>query len=1071
MGGFLSRGFQSIEKGTAMIRPFHLLPRIAPMGILLLLGASSVVLASEPQGGMLARRAGGGVAARNGGSSLADRPMPRKPAVGRGETGIAALDPDEPFSWERAEEIAGRIERMGDTGAFVLDENARGKALALLPGFRLDLGRFEKGDLSEEEANDLSRRQTELENLEGIAIKGRRRLASYRPVQAVPIPKDAPALATPESSFGPPPKINTGWILDQHLFDPDAPRDWPTLLQDFKNYDEGQNDIAMGHSDHPAGGGMFGWMWQVQSFYLTETWADHPNASYCIFVLVSGDGGASWILYNVLYDPATSPATSKDLLNPKLAVDVSGTYDIFYIAYEYAYSATDHDVYVYYDTSVLPFYDGSPGGTSSPHDVAIATSANMEGNPTIASEYKTSDATRYQVVAYEFAASPTNTDIYAAQSYGNGSASWTTPVAVANSAGNETHPALAVGCSGGVTFTSYAHLAYNWDGTGTPTNSQLLLNPGFESGADGNWIQSSSGGYDIIDNTNPPAPRTGTWKAWLGGYNSATDIIYQTVTIPAGATSASFSYYLTITTNDSTVTPYDYLYTEVRNTSGALLATLDTHNNTHAATHGSYTLHTHNLLAYAGQTVRLQFRGTTDVLDTTNFIIDDTALDVSTPGASASEVRYANASHPTGGAPGATPYPTALASFTKLTVLANVGAPGWPYGPPAIGASHGGSATVTGGRVLVAADQLFPQDWPTPGDPERYQLTYAANMCNGSTGCGNISGCSPTLSKDWEAYYWNDLSGDYRYPSIVVDGVGWVQGSSTTPQNGVTVWPEMFMAYYYRDFKSATLFGGANMDVTFADEEDCAGFQSGAFYYFTASEKASDDDDLVVAKQGTLATFNYFGGWPGIVFNKNIYHPGGTLNDDPYFTTPGDNYTIDTTVSGTHIDAYWTFNEVSYLGPWTFAWPAGFEMDIIVNSDATHDGRYYTFSSWSTGEPSTTVTIVTDWCSPYPPCPVTSINALFYGGCLASPLSVSGLVSTLSGGNVQLDWDPAGAAGDVAGYTVFRATDCSFVGNYTAVGSTAIHTFTDFNASGNLFYYIIAATCGPYFGPWDHYDQ
>jgi hypothetical protein len=997
----------------------------------------------------------------------ADRQRVLKPAVSLGSTGVPVNEPDKPFSWERAEEIAGRVERLGDTGALVLDESARDRALALLPEFRRDLERLETGRLPDEVVNTLALRQTELENLEGLALKGKRRLASRRPEHPVPVPKEALVSATPEAILGPPPKINTGWILDQHLFDPDAPRDWPTMLQDFKNNDEGQNDIAMGHSDHPAGGGMFGWMWQVQSFYLTETWADHPNASYCIFILVSGDGGASWILYDVLYDPATSPATSKDLVNPKLAVDVSGAYDIYYVAYEWAYSSTDHDVYVYYDTSVLPFYDGTPGGTSNPHDVGVGTSTNMERNPAIASDYKSSE-TRYQVVAYEYAYSATDYDIQAAQSYGNGSATWTTAVDVAATAGMETHPALSAGCSGGSVFTAYAHLAYNYD-TYTAGTTNLLLNPGFESG-NVNWTVRVAGDISC-SGTNT---HTGTCKAWLGGtVSQPNDWIYQAVTIPPGVLSSTFSFWLKIATAETSGT-WDFFYADVRDTSGTLLQNLVTLSNADSGTYAIYQQLTYDLSQYRGQTIRIHFWASNDSSNITSFYVDDTALNIGTYN-TASEIRYANASHPTGTAPGATPYPTALSSFIKVTVLANAGGTtAWPYGPPAIAASHGGavSPAVTGGRVIVAADQFFPKDQPSAGNPARYQLNYAVNMCNGLATCGNISpACTPALSLNWNAYYWNDVSGDYRFPSLVVDGVGWVQGSTTIPQNGVATWYEIFMAYYYRDFKSASLFGGANMDVIFADDETCTGFQDGAWWYFTASEKASDDDDLVVPKQGTLATFNYFGGWPGIVFNKRMYHPGGTLNDDPYFTTPGDNYTIDTTASGVHLDAYWTYNEVSFLGPWTFAWPAGFEMEIIVNPDATYNDRYYTFASWSTGEPSTTVTIVTDWCTPTPPCPVTSINALFYGGCLANPPAVTGLLQTKQGANVKLDWTAAGAPGDVAGYTVYRATNCSFVGNYSAVGSTANPTFTDYSASGNLFYYIVVATCGPYSGPWDAYGQ
>lgn len=996
------------------------------------------------------------------------RELYRRPAERFGEAGFPAPDADKPFSLPRASGLADRIEKLGEAGAPVSDEKSWARALALLPDFRRDLQRLEDGELADDELGTLVQRQLELENLEGLALNGEHRLASFRTTRAGEAAREIPAWP-PEDLFGVIPKVNTGWIYDQHLFDPDLPMVLPTLYSDYRNYDIGRTDIAMGHSDHPPGG-MFGWMWHVQSFYWTDTTlvSNHPNPSYCLFVLVSGDGGATWMFYDLLYDPATSPDTSRDLINPKLAVDVSGPYDIYYIAYEFVTSESNHDIYIYYDVSELPLYDGTPGGTSNPVNGALASTTNMERNPAVASEYKTADATRYQVVAWEYAYSATDTDIRARQSYGNGSASWTAAVDVAATVAMETHPALAVGCSGGVTFTSYMHLAYNYD-TFSTVNTQILLNPGFESGNNGNWTVRVAGDIDCSGNYD----RTGSCAAWLGGivnYPSwPGDWIYQAVTIPADAPGALLSLWLRVTSNETGSTPYDYFYIDVRNTSGTLLQNLGTFSNADEVTYATYQQLTYDLSGYRGQTVRLYFWATNDGSYTSSFFVDDTALNI----IPASEVRYRRGEHPTGAAPGATPYPSGLAAFTPLTVLENVGdSPVWPYGPPAIGASHGGSTTVTGGRVLVAADQLFPQDWPDPGNPARYQLTYAVNMCNGGTGCGDISVCTPALSLDWNAYYWNDPSGDYRYPSIVVDGVGWVEGTSGVPQNGVTLWPEMFMAYYYRNFKSPSLYGGANMDLTFAHEEDCAGFQSGAWYYFTASEKASDDDDLVVPKEGTIATFNYFAGWPGITFNKNIYHPGATVNDDPFFTTPGDNYTIDTTAGGVHIDGYWSFNEEYYLGPWTFAWPAAITWNITVNSDAAHNGRYYTFDQWSTGETGTTVSILSDYCPPSPPCPVTSINALFEdGSCPVPPPATENLRSTRQGTSVRLDWTAGWASGDVAHYTIYKATDCSSAGNYTVAGSTVDPTFTDDDATGSLYFYIVATTCGPYVGPWGHYGQ
>ena len=58
---------------------------------------------------------------------------------------------------------------------------------------------------------------------------------------------------------------------------------------------------------------------------------------------------------------------------------------------------------------------------------------------------------------------------------------------------------------------------------------------------------------------------------------------YQTVSIPSGQ-AANYTFWLNITTSESGPTPYDYLYAEVRSTTGALLSTLATYTNANATT-------------------------------------------------------------------------------------------------------------------------------------------------------------------------------------------------------------------------------------------------------------------------------------------------------------------------------------------------------------------------------------------------------------------------------------------------------------------------------------------------------
>ncbi|MFD9094457.1 hydrolase [Streptomyces collinus] len=160
-------------------------------------------------------------------------------------------------------------------------------------------------------------------------------------------------------------------------------------------------------------------------------------------------------------------------------------------------------------------------------------------------------------------------------------------------------------------------------GGGTCTAAQLLANPGFESGA-GSWTSSSG----VITNDSGEAARTGSYKAWLNGYGSAhTDTLSQSVTVPAGCTTANLSFYLHVDTAETTTsTAYDTLKAQVLNSSGTVLSTLATYSNLNAAS--GYTRRSFSLASYAGQTVTVKFTGTEGSTLQTSFVLDDTALDV-----------------------------------------------------------------------------------------------------------------------------------------------------------------------------------------------------------------------------------------------------------------------------------------------------------------------------------------------------------------------------------------------------------------------------------------------------------
>ena len=152
----------------------------------------------------------------------------------------------------------------------------------------------------------------------------------------------------------------------------------------------------------------------------------------------------------------------------------------------------------------------------------------------------------------------------------------------------------------------------------TPTpvggcSGQLVLNPGFESGA-ANWSSTSG-----VINTDGTYAHSGTGYAWLDGYGSThTDTLSQSVAIKAGCR-ATLTYWLRIDTAESGSTAYDKLTLTING------VTKQSYSNVN---HGAYAQHSLDLSAYAGQTVAIKFTGTEDSSLATSFFIDDTTLNL-----------------------------------------------------------------------------------------------------------------------------------------------------------------------------------------------------------------------------------------------------------------------------------------------------------------------------------------------------------------------------------------------------------------------------------------------------------
>jgi murein DD-endopeptidase MepM/ murein hydrolase activator NlpD len=166
--------------------------------------------------------------------------------------------------------------------------------------------------------------------------------------------------------------------------------------------------------------------------------------------------------------------------------------------------------------------------------------------------------------------------------------------------------------------------------TGCPGCGELAGNGGFESGRTV-WTEI---GHNIITNRSDQyltvTPYAGDWLAWLGGRNSASDTVYLNFTVPTGVGSIVLKYRVRMGTQESGGV-YDLLYARLRRTNGEMVNELDSINNTFTPVN-QWVLREitiPNGSAYAGQTLRLSFEGTTDTSLVTNFYLDEISLTAS----------------------------------------------------------------------------------------------------------------------------------------------------------------------------------------------------------------------------------------------------------------------------------------------------------------------------------------------------------------------------------------------------------------------------------------------------------
>jgi hypothetical protein len=251
--------------------------------------------------------------------------------------------------------------------------------------------------------------------------------------------------------------------------------------------------------------------------------------------------------------------------------------------------------------------------SASPTSLSIQQGAS--GNSTISTATTSGSA---QTVSLSVSGAPAGVTATLSPTSVTSGGSSTLTVSAASTAATGTFTLTVTGTATSGSHTATVSVTITAPGATCTTTTQLLANPGFETTA--SWTATAG----VLGNaaSGVHGPRTGTGFAWLDGYGRThTDTLSQTVTIPANACSATFSFWYKIDTAETTTTTaFDKLTVAANTTTLVTLSNLN-----HTAT---YTQKSFDLSAFKGQSVTIKFTGTEDASLQTSFILDDTALTV-----------------------------------------------------------------------------------------------------------------------------------------------------------------------------------------------------------------------------------------------------------------------------------------------------------------------------------------------------------------------------------------------------------------------------------------------------------
>jgi len=354
------------------------------------------------------------------------------------------------------------------------------------------------------------------------------------------------------------------------------------------------------------------------SFAMQSTWSNDTNRCDISHPIVNGGGGGGGTpTANFTYSASGLTVSFTDT-----STDSGGT--IGSHAWTFGDGATS--------SATNPTHTYAAGGTYSVTETVTDSGNGSTSSKTSAVTVSASGGTPTANFTYTISGLTVNFTDTSTDSGGTiGMHSWNFGDGSTSTAANPSHTYASAGTYS-VSETVYDSVS-NRSSTKTvsitvtaSTSSQLIVNGGFETGSAAPWALTAG---VLCSNSGCPGEtaHSGSWFAWLDGYGfTHTDTATQTVSIPAGKTTATLAFYLHIDTQEVGSIAYDTLRVQVLNSSGTVLATLATYSNVNAAS--GYSLHSLNMNAYIGQTVQIRFYGHEDWSLATSFVIDDVTLTV-----------------------------------------------------------------------------------------------------------------------------------------------------------------------------------------------------------------------------------------------------------------------------------------------------------------------------------------------------------------------------------------------------------------------------------------------------------